>query len=365
MLADVLADLRRTEEVLHHIEALIYSLRILERKKNPSPQKARTHRTHGAVEHVEEALSFGVERLDKLEVAHGEAVEPYVALLLDAGQRVDMRCVLMARQVEIMQNGPCSYYPMCKALYPEALERGRAELFEQAFVGGFRGEEPLLEVEYKVALRKLAFDAAAEAVANEKLFGRHVGDNFVDIVGAALGAEEFAGAYIKEGHAPQRLAHVERGKKVVLAAREHVVAEGHAGSDKLDDIALDEFFCQLGIFELFADGHTLARTHELGQIGVERVVREAGKLDILGGTVGTARERDSEDFGRHDGVVGKGLVEVADSKEEHRVGVLCLHLGVLLHQRRLDILLSHWRRAFCGVRGLLWMYKSGWRRRQA
>ena len=131
------------------------------------------------------------------------------------------------------------------------------------------------------------------------------------------------------------------GEEVVFAARQHIVVEGHAGSDELGYAALDQFLCQLGVFELFADGHTLAGTHEFGQIGIEGVMRKSGQLYILRHAVGTPRQGDAEYFRCLNSVVAESFIEIAHAEEQYCVGMLCLHLGILLHQRRLYNLFGH------------------------
>ncbi len=131
------------------------------------------------------------------------------------------------------------------------------------------------------------------------------------------------------------------GEEVVLAVGEHVVVEGDAWGDKLGDAALDEFLGELRVLELLADGHALARAHELGEVGVEGVMGKSGELDVLGRAVGAACEGDAEDLGCGDGVVGERLVEVAHAEEQHGVGMLLFHLEILLHQGRLHNFLCH------------------------
>jgi len=65
------------------------------------------------------------------------------------------------------------------------------------------------------------------------------------------------------------------GEEVILAMVEDVVADGDAGGDEFGDAALDEFLCQLGVFELFADGDAFAGADEFWQIGVECVMGES------------------------------------------------------------------------------------------
>ncbi len=137
-------------------------------------------------------------------------------------------------------------------------------------------------------------------------------------------------------------------EKIVLLAREHVVAHGHAGRNEFDDATFYKFLGELRVFELLAYGHTLAGPYELGQIAVECVMRKSRQFNELGRAVGATGEGDAEYFRCLYGIFGESLVKVAYTEEEHRVGMLCLHLGVLLHQRRLYIFFSHFSLFFAG-----------------
>ena len=136
-----------------------------------------------------------------------------------------------------------------------------------------------------------------------------------------------------------------------MLALEDIVRGDHAGGYDLGDAPLDQLIGQLRIFELIADSHPLARPHQLRQVSVERMVGKARQLDMLRGSVGTLGERDAEDLGRLDSIVGKGLVEVAHTKEQDSIGMLLLELHVLPHHRGLgDLFLSH------GINSLLGRY---------
>ena len=136
-----------------------------------------------------------------------------------------------------------------------------------------------------------------------------------------------------------------------MLALEDIVRGDHARGDDLGDTTLDQLIGQLRILELIADSHPLARPHQLRQVSVERMMGEPRQLDMLRRSVGTLGERDAEDLGSLNGIVGKGLVEVAHTKEQDSIGMLLLELHVLPHHRGLgDLFLSH------GINSLLGRY---------
>ena len=213
-------------------------------------------------------------------------------------------------------------------------------MFAQALACGVDGEEPVFKLEREVGLRKFG-RPGLEAALHEQFFGRHRGESLVDIVGRAFRGEKLAGADIEKSHSARGLAEMHGGKKVVFAPRQHVVVHCHAGRHKLCYAAFHELFGELGVFELLAYGHALSGADELGQVAVEGVMGETGKLDVLGRAVGAAGEGYAQYFGGLDGIVGEGFVKVADAEQQYGVGMFCLHLGVLLHKRCFCNLLCH------------------------
>ncbi len=129
--------------------------------------------------------------------------------------------------------------------------------------------------------------------------------------------------------------------EIVLAVVEYVVVYRHAGGDKLSDAALHELLGELRILELLADSHALSGAHEFGEVGVERMVGESGKLNVGCVAVGTLGESDSKYFRCRDGIFGECLVEVANTEKQHGVGMFLFHLGILLHERCLNYFLRH------------------------
>ncbi len=329
--------------MFHDVEAVVDGARVFERKEEPSSQQACAHGCGGAVEHAEQAAPFGRERLYELEVAHGERVHAHVALLLDARNGADVGDARVLRDVEVVQCGSGGYYGVGHAVDAEAFEGGCGELAPQALVGGLECEHPVVQLECEVACGHLLLKAALASAHHEHFLGGHVGEQFVDVGGVAFGREEFAGADVEEGDACGAASEVDGGEEVVLPAEEHVVGGGHAGRDKLGDAALDEFFCELGVFELFADGHALACAYEFREVGVDGVVRKSGHFDVLRHSVGAAGECDAENLRRCDGVFAVCLVEVAHAEQQHGVGMKGFHLEILLHERCFDYFLAHGR----------------------
>ena len=130
-------------------------------------------------------------------------------------------------------------------------------------------------------------------------------------------------------------------QEIVLPVVEHIVVYRHTGSHKLGYAALHKLLGSLGVFELLADGHTLSGAHQFGQICVEGMMWESGKLDILCRAVGAPCQGYPEYLGCCNRIIGKSLIEIAYTKEQYRIGMLLFHRQILLHERSLHDCFCH------------------------
>lgn len=243
--------------------------------------------------------------------------------------------------IEVAEYGPRRHYRTVHAGYAETLKVSRLEVLQQAVGGSLLGENPVLKLESEIFGSKRLVEMLAIAALYEHLLWREISQELVDVVGSALGGEILARADVEKRHPAHLFPKVHRSKEIVLAVIQNIVVDRHAGRHKLGDSALHELFGQLRILKLLANRHALPRTHELWQIGVQGVMRKPGKRHILRLPVGAAGERDAQNLRRRHGIVGKSLVEVAHTKQQHRIGMLCFHLEVLLHERGLNNFLCH------------------------
>ena len=88
--------------------------------------------------------------------------------------------------------------------------------------------------------------------------------------------------------------------------------------------------CQLRIFQLLTYRHPLSGSYELGQIGVEGVMREPGKLDTACRPVKAARKGYAEYLGRFYCVLSEYLIEISDTEQQYGVGMSLFHFPVLV-----------------------------------
>ena len=181
----------------------------------------------------------------------------------------------------------------------------------------------------------------------QHLLGLERCQQFLHIVESTLASEKFACRDVEKSHATLSLCHEHGSKEVVLLIVEHVVAHSHSGRDKFRNAALHERLGELRVFQLVAYSHTLARSDELGQIGVESVVGESCHFRsrstwVL--SVGASCQSDAENLSRFNGIFGIRLVEVATAEEQECVGMLVLERVELSHhwcQSVVILFLSH------------------------
>ena len=83
-IAEVVALVGHAEEGLDDVQTAVDGLGVHQREQQPAVQQARPHGRDGLVKDAQEALAAFFKWLNQFQVAHGEAVEAHVAVLLDA-----------------------------------------------------------------------------------------------------------------------------------------------------------------------------------------------------------------------------------------------------------------------------------------
>ena len=136
------------------------------------------------------------------------------------------------------------------------------------------------------------------------------------------------------------------GDEVVVGVlgEERLLGDGPRGDDA-GDLAADHAAAldALRVLHLVADGGLEAGADDLGEVGVEGVVRDAAHR--LAGAVG---EGEAEEGGGAAGVVHEELVEIPEAEEEQRVAVQVLPHRAVLAQHRGEFF-GHFRGAPLGA----------------
>ena len=142
-------------------------------------------------------------------------------------------------------------------------------MFCQFFVCKFLGKSPVVEFECKIFTAETLLEAFFQSALKKNLFRAEIYKKLLDIVECTFCYKKFTGRDIQKRYSAHRFAKMHCGKKVVLLIIEYIVVYGYTRSNKLCDTALYKFLCQLGVFELVADGNTLAGAHKLREICIE------------------------------------------------------------------------------------------------
>ena len=336
-----LLEIGLAEEVFHYIQPFVNRLHVLQREYQPAFQQAGTHRADGLVYHIQQTTTAVVHRPHQLQAAHCELIQTDVLILLDACQRSDMPYLRMLRHDEVLQDSSRSDDTVLEMLHTETFQVLHLEMLQQLLAGGSLGKHPVVQLESEELAAEVPFEHQPLATLEKHLFGGKVVQQLVHIVERAFRRQKFARRYVQESHTAGTLAEVYGSQKVVLPVVQHIVVDGDSRRHQLRDAPLYEFLCQLRVLQLVADGHALAGTYQLGQIGVECMMRKARHFDGFPLAVGTFGQGNTEDFGRDDGIGGIGFIEVTTTKQHDSIGMLCLQVEELFHHRGKDNIFVH------------------------
>ncbi len=155
------------------------------------------------------------------------------------------------------------------------------------------------------------------------------GEDGEEVLGTRIGSDtEFACGEIEPGGVQTLTIEKEGGEVVVTLGLDLVGGEGRPRREDTRELAFDQF-TRFGGFGLVADGHLFTESEQFAHVGIGGVERDAGHRVFH-----AAGESQAEQFGRHDGILEKELVEIAQTEEQEGVArQAAFHLKVLLHHR--------------------------------
>ena len=252
-----------------------------------------------------------------------------------------MRHIVVLCKFEIVEYRSRSRNGTAHTLHAKTFERWHRKVGFQLAIIDLVGEYPIFEAVDIVARAKSRHKTLLQATLIDNLFGCKRREQLLDVAVIALGNRELARSQIEECHARSRLAEIDRCKVVIFTLLDNIVFEYYSWRNHLDNTSLNNhtFLYRFWIFELLADCHTLASTHQARKVGVYGVVRKTCKFHRCSTTICTASERNTEYCACFDSICTESLVEVAHSEQHNRIGILSLYILVLLHQLRLTRLL--------------------------
>ena len=298
------------DEGLHRVEPRVDVGRARERPRNPVAQRPGPHRRLRDVEHAEERRLLR-DRLarQELQVAQRARVEhePVARLAQLDFPHVSER--VTQRRADIVEQSPGGGHEVGAPGEPEAVEREHLEVPRQALRRRVGRERPAVLVRRPQDFRR---GIALEGLVEGRLRG------------ARLDGE------LARREVEQREGEAGDGRDVVAARLvEKPVLRHRAGRDDARDLAAHQPLGRLRVLDLVAERGGLAGADELGEVGVDRVVRHtAHRLAVA------LRQRRAEDRRGDDRVLPEHLVEVAEAEHDDRPRRhLALDREILPHHR--------------------------------
>ena len=250
-------------------------------------------------------------------------------------------CVLC--QFQILQNGPGGHDAAVQMGHAKAFQRLDTEMAQQLLLGRLFCIDPLIEHESNISGTKIFLKINFFVALVEHLLGLKVAQQFLYVVGSAFAQQKLTSRNVKKADTASCPSEVDRSQKVVLLVVQHIVAQGHTRRHQFGDATLHQLLRQFGVFQLIADGHALAGPDQLGQIGVEGMMRKAGHLVALHACAVVALgQRDAQNACSNHRIFAVSLIEVTTSEQKYCVGMLLLQIEELLHHgRQLPVFLCH------------------------
>ena len=90
-------------------------------------------------------------------------------------------------------------------------------MFEQALIGGGRGENPVVLLKEAVARSESLGEAAVQTTFDKHFLGSEVRQQFIDRFGCSFGRQELAGRDVQKRNAAEAFSKVHGGKEIILA----------------------------------------------------------------------------------------------------------------------------------------------------
>ena len=196
-----LTELRFTEEIIHHVQPLIDGFLVLQRKKQPTPHQTGPHRRDGVVYHVQERLPPFRQRVQQLQVAHGEFIQTHITLLLYPGDGCDMPRLRVLGHVQILQDGTGGHNAALQMVDAESLKVFYLKMLQELFHCRAFGEDPVVQLESKELGAEISLEQVALPTLEKHFLRGKVAQKLVHIFHAALGRKELSRTDVQKSHA--------------------------------------------------------------------------------------------------------------------------------------------------------------------
>ena len=322
--------------MLHHVVAFVEGSPVHDGHGEPLPQEPGPHGGGTAVDDIYQRhpVLASAQALEDFQVAEGESVHPHELPLVYAGYAADVPQAAVFGLFKVEDQGPGRAEGQGIVLHPEALEASDSQLLLELIGGGVLYEGPLVEGRDVGAGELVAYGFRVVAAHHQFLGGEGLYEG-MDVIEAALGHLEGAGAHVEEGGAAAIVGvEGQPAQIVVLLLLEHAFAEGYARRKYLGDTAFHQLVLyQFRVFQLVADGHFVSGPYKLGEILLYGMMRHPGHLHRAFLAVGTVGEHQPQHLACKDGVVGVCFIEIPYPVKQYGLGVQRLGGEVLLEHR--------------------------------
>src|SRR5581483_9221036 len=348
VLAQGLAKSLLADEISDGVEPRIQSGNVGQRAAEPARKLARTCCRDGAVDGGEQASRpLAPVRADELEIGAGRRIDDEETAGALFPRRAQQRRTADLGDLDVSE---------------ETRQRGKLGAAELAEGIERRDSEPLLEnalsakrIEMGARGRRergarladpfAKLGVAGEIIADQDLAGLEPRKLARKVARLDRCCDEISGRDVERGKGKQRLAVLllrraeQRGEEIVRTGIEQALLGERARRDETDHVAthdrLRTAFTRLGgIFELLADGDTVALGDEALEIVVGRAHRYAAHRNVLALMLAALGQRDAKRARGDFRVLEEQLVEIAHAVEQEAVGVRRFDLEILRHYRR-------------------------------
>ena len=285
------------------------------------------------VNNVEQRLTVVLHRTKQFQRTDGKLIQTHITLFLDARKRGDVGNLRVQRLFQILQDSTSSNDTTLQMVNAKTLQRLYVEVLEKFLMGRLFRKYPVVEFESHETIAKVTFEVVFATPIVKHLLGLEITNELLHVIVSTLAHQEFTRRDVQERNATGRLAKMHSRKEVVLLVVQHRILHRHTWRHQFRNTSLDELLCQFGVFQLVADGYTFASTNQLRQISIKGMMGKTCHLVALIIAIIPVGERNAQYPRSNDGILAIGLVEVATTKQQQGLRVLCLEVKKLFHHR--------------------------------
>ena len=296
--------------------------------KHPVPEKARSHRGDGAIEHTEKRHCFPGAGLDEFQVCLRRGVKDEKLAGAIGLEPAEVRRISSHLSDQVVQESPCRTHGGRQIIAAETVERMDLEMLSQEF----RRRQGL----ENVAVKKVGVPESPKKIfllLGSDHLGRQDAGEFVDekLDVRQLRQAKLSGGQFTEGQANHSLATADRSEVVRTAIIEAKVVE-RASAQDLADFAANQL-SGLHFADLVAYRCAPPGGYQLFDVASRRMKRNSAH-----GRLAALCESHIENARRLSGIVAEHFVEIPQPEKQQSVGRQLTPDGmVLLHHGCLRI----------------------------